>query len=149
MNADDQTEATADLHRPVSRMDPTVGGRLMTDHATEPTNTTGYDMSNYWRLVSNDGGLITGTWWVTRPDEKRGKQHVNPVDVTMWNEDRSCGLLLGCNDFTAFVKDGAVEPLQVRASRDYVTAEAEAREDEIKAAILAVVAAVEWSEVAL
>lgn len=47
--------------------------------------TTGHDMSRFWRLVNNDGGLITGTWWVTRPDEKRGTSHVKPIDVVMWS----------------------------------------------------------------
>ena len=40
-------------------------------------------MSRYWRLVTNDGGLITGTWWVTRPDGRKGTSHVKPIDVVM------------------------------------------------------------------
>lgn len=77
---------------------------------TDTNPTTGHDMSRYWRLVSNDGGLITGTWWVTRPD-KRGEQHVKPIDVTMWSEGRHHGLTLNSDNFTAFVKGSDVEPI--------------------------------------
>lgn len=107
--------------------------------------TIGHDMSRYWRLVSNEGGLITGTWWVTRPDDKRGgEQHVKPIDVVMWSEGRHHGLTLRSDDFTAFVKDGGVEPINVRARSAHVEAEANARLDEIAAAVLAVAAAPEW-----
>ena len=33
----------------------------------------GYDMTRYWRLVSVQG-IVSGTFWVTRPDEKRRGQ---------------------------------------------------------------------------
>lgn len=108
--------------------------------------TKGHDMSRYWRLVNNEGGLVTGTWWVTRPDDK-GKQHVTPVDVTIWDEARRGGVILKSDDFTAFVKDGQVEPIRVRARHIHVTAEANERLPEIEAAVLAVLAAVEWDEV--
>lgn len=108
-----------------------------------PEQTKGHDMSRYWRLVSNEGGLITGTWWVTKPTDK-GNQHVKPVDVVMWNEGRHAGVTLHLDDFTAFIKDGEVEPVNVHAHHDHVTREANARADEIAAAVLAVVAAVEW-----
>lgn len=108
--------------------------------------TTGHDMSRYWRLVSNDGGFITGTWWVTRPDEKRGgEQQVRPIDVTMWNEGRHFGVVLEQGAFAAFVKGGEVEPLHVRG-RDHIVAEVRERHDEIVAVVLAVAAAVEWPE---
>jgi hypothetical protein len=65
---------------------------------TEPTPaTTGHDMSRYWRLVSNEGGLITGTWWVSRPNG-RGEQHVKPIDVVMWSEGRYSGVTLHSED---------------------------------------------------
>jgi len=105
--------------------------------------TTGHDMSRYWRLVSNEGGLITGTWWVTRAD-RRGDQHVKPIDVVMWSEGRHSGLTLHSEDFTAFIKDGQVEPISVHARHSHVEAEANARLDEIAAAVLAVAAAPEW-----
>lgn len=108
---------------------------------TEPT--TAHDMSRYWRLVTNEGGLITGTWWVTRAN-KRGVHHVKPIDVIMWSEGRHSGLTLNSDDFTAFVKDGQVEPISVRAQHSHVEAEANARLDEITAAVLAVIAAPEW-----
>lgn len=108
--------------------------------------TKGHDMSRYWRLVSNEGGLVTGTWWVTRPDAK-GKQHVKPVDVTIWDEARHGGVILKLDDFTAFVRDGQVEPISVRSRHDHITAEAKGRLAEIEAAVLAVLAAVEWGEV--
>lgn len=108
-----------------------------------PEITTGHDMSRYWRLVTNDGGLITGTWWVTRPD--KGRQHVKPIDVVMWSEGRHHGLALKPDDFTAFVADGVVEPISVRARHDHVTHEATSRLAEIEAAVLAVIAGAEWS----
>lgn len=111
---------------------------------TDTNSTTGHDMSRHWRLVSNDGGLITGTWWVTRPD-KRGSQHVKPIDVTMWDENRRSGLTLQMDDFTAFVKGGEVEPIQVRARHAHVQAEAEARHDEIAAVVRVVAAAPDWT----
>jgi hypothetical protein len=119
----------------------------MGEHSAEKVAglTTGHDMSRYWRLVSNDGGLITGTWWVTRPD-RRGEQHVKPIDVTMWSEGRHSGLVLHSEDFTAFVRGGEVEPINVRARLAHVEAEANARLDEIAAAVLAVAAAPEWPE---
>lgn len=110
----------------------------MTEHVK------GHDMSRHWRLVTNEGGLITGTWWVTRPDERTGTSHARPVDVTMWNEGHHAGLKLHLNDFTAFVTDGAVDPILVRARHDYVTREATARLDEIETAVLDAVAAADW-----
>lgn len=111
---------------------------------TDTNPTTGHDMSRYWRLVSNDGGLITGTWWVTRPD-KRGEQHVKPIDVTMWDENHRSGLTLQMYDFTAFVKGGDVEPIQVRARHAHVQAEAEARHDEIADVVRVVAATPDWT----
>lgn len=108
------------------------------------TPTTGHDMSRYWRLVSNDGGLIAGTWWVTRPDE-RGKQHVKPIDVVMWDEGRHAGLTLQTDDLTAFVKGGDVEPIQVRARHAHVQAEAENRRDEIADVVRVVAATPDWT----
>jgi hypothetical protein len=105
---------------------------------------TGHDMSRYWRIVTNEGGLITGTWWVTRPDDRRGTSHVKPIDVVMWSEGKHHGLTLKPDDFTAFVTDGVVEPISVRAHHDYVTREAESRLPEIEAVVLAVIAAVDW-----
>lgn len=107
------------------------------------SETKGHDMSRHWRLVNNEGGLITGTWWVTRPNEK-GRQHVKPIDVVMWSEGRHHGLTLKPDDFTAFIKDGEVEPIHVSAHHDYVTREAESRLDEIAAVVLAVAAGAEW-----
>ena len=75
--------------------------------SAEQQQTKGHDMSHFWRLVSNDGGLVTGTWWVTRPDE-HGKQHVQPIGVTMWSEGRHHGFMLHLNDFTAFIEAGEV-----------------------------------------
>lgn len=109
------------------------------------TDTKGYDMSRFWRLVSNDGGLITGTWWVTRPDDRKGASHVKPIDVVMWSEGRHHGLTLHSEDFTAFVTDGVVEPIHIRARHDHVTSEANARADELAEVVLAVIGAVDWT----
>jgi len=106
---------------------------------------TGHDMSRFWRLVSNDGGLVKGTWWVTRPDAK-GRQHVKPIDVLMWDDTRRSALTLKLDDFTAFVNDGQVEPLSIRARFDHVQSEAEHRADEISEAVAVVAAAVDWPE---
>lgn len=108
--------------------------------------TKGHDMSNHWRLVSNEGGLVTGTWWVTRPNEK-GRQHVKPIDVVMWSEGRHHGLTLKPDDFTAFITGGEVEPIRVRSHHDHVEREASSRLDEIAATVLAVATSVEWPEV--
>jgi hypothetical protein len=104
---------------------------------------TGHDMSRFWRLVNNDGGLITGTWWVTRPDDRKGEQHIKPVDVTMWSEGRHHGLHLD-DAFTAFVANGEVKPIQVRSRHEHVQNEAEHRLSEIESVVLAVAAAVDW-----
>lgn len=109
--------------------------------------TIGHDMSRYWRLVSNDGGLVTGTWWVTRPDDRRGgEQHVKPIDVTVWSEGRHHGVTLHSEDFTAFVKGGEVEPISIHARHSHVEHEANERLDEITAVVVAVAAAPEWPE---
>ena len=113
--------------------------------STEQQQTKGHDMTHFWRLVSNDGGLVTGTWWVTRPDE-HGKQHVQPIDVTMWSEGRHHGFTLHLNDFTAFIKGGEVEPIRVRSRHSHIESEANARLDEITAAARAVAASVDWPE---
>ena len=105
----------------------------------------GHDMSRYWRLVSNEGGDITGTWWVTRPDEK-GEQHVKPIDVLMWAEGHHHGFTLKADDFTAFVTNGEVEPISIRARHEHVQHEAEDRHDEIAAVVAVVAASVEWPE---
>ena len=117
----------------------------MTEHNTKVA-VKGHDMSRYWRLVSSEGGLVTGTWWVTRPD-RRGTLHVKPIDVVMWSEGKRSGLTLHSEDFTAFVRDGQVEPIRVRARHSRVEAEANARLDEIAATVLVVAAAPEWPEV--
>lgn len=109
----------------------------------EPTS--GHDMSRYWRLVSNEGGLITGTWWVTRAN-RRGAQHVKPIDVVMWSEGRHSGLTLHMDDLTAFIKAGRVEPIDIRSRHSHVEAEARGRLDEIASAVLAVAAAADWPE---
>src|SRR5690606_12561987 len=59
-----------------------------------------YDMSEHWKLVSVDGGLVTGTVWVTR-------KHVRPVDVTVWDgPERHSGRIVYSDGFTAFIEDG-------------------------------------------
>lgn len=107
------------------------------------SRTTGHDMSHYWRLVSNENGLITGTWWVTRPDDQ-GRQHVKPIDVVLWSEGRHHGLTLGSDDLTAFITDGEVEPIRARARHDHVTREANARADELADVVRVVAAAANW-----
>lgn len=115
----------------------------MTTSPGSVTPTKGHDMSRFWRLVSNENGGITGTWWVTRPNS-RGDQHVRPVDAVMWDEDRRSGLTLHMDDFTVFINGGVVEPIRVRSRHAHVEAEAKDRLDEIAAVVLVVAAAVEW-----
>lgn len=106
----------------------------------------GYDMSRSWRLVATDGGPVTGTWWVTAPDAKRGgQQHVTPVEVTIWDEGRHYGYTLGRNDFTAFIRDGEVEPLQL-STRDHCEAFVRDNMPAVIAAVLAAAAGAEWPE---
>ena len=112
----------------------------MTETTTE---VKGYDMSRYWRLASTDGGEVVGTWWVSRPD-RRGTVHVKPIDVLLWAEGRHHGWTLKSDDFTAFITDGVVEPINVHSRHDHVTHEAMSRLPEIEAAVLAAAAAVEW-----
>ena len=100
----------------------------------------GHDMSHHWRLVSVDGGPVTGTFWVQRP--RRMGTWVIAVDVTLWDEGRTWGSVLIPGDLSAMVEGGAVDlaVLRPRSNEEFVRE----REAEIKAAVLAAVAAVEW-----
>ena len=104
----------------------------------------GHDMSRHWRMVAVDGGRVTGTWWVTRPD-RRGEVHVKPIDVTIWNgPERHWGRF--CTDtrgLTAFVK-GAELSIPEHMIRGPWRDDALAALDEVAASIRAAVAAVEW-----
>ena len=47
-------------------------------------------MTRYWRLVSVEGGPVTGTFWVRRPSGR--ETVVTAVDVTVWADDaHTCG----------------------------------------------------------
>lgn len=102
----------------------------------------GHDMSHHWRLVSVEGGLVTGTFWVTRPSEKRrGQIYVYTVDVNIWDEDRGFGRCLTTKDVTATVIDG-VPDLRIIRGRWADLTEDDA--EHLKAAVLAAANAVEW-----
>jgi hypothetical protein len=106
----------------------------------------GWDMTRYWRLVSVDGGPVTGTFWVTRPDEeRRGKIHVYAVDVTLWDEERTFGRCFTTNDVTATVIDGVPDLGIVRGRWADLT---EDDAEHFKAAALAAANAVEWEPLA-
>jgi len=105
----------------------------------------GYDMTRYWRLVSVQG-IVSGTFWVTRPDEKRrGKIHVHAVDVTLWDEDRNFGRCFTTKDVTATVIDGVPDLGIVRGRWADLT---EDDAEHFKAAVLAAANAVEWEPLA-
>ena len=101
----------------------------------------GHDMSHHWRLVSVDGGPVSGTFWVQRP-RLTAATWVIAVDVTVWDEDRTWGLVLIPGDLSAMVKDGVVDlaVLRPRGNEEFVRE----READIKAAVLAAANAVEW-----
>jgi len=101
----------------------------------------GYDMSRYWRLVSVEG-IVSGTFWVDRPDEKRrGQIYVSTVDVTLWDEDRRFGRCLTTKDVTATVVDGVADLGIIRGRWADLT---EDDAEHLKAAVLAAANAVEW-----
>lgn len=101
----------------------------------------GYDMTRYWRLASVEGPA-SGTFWVTRPDEKRrGQIRVSAVDVTLWDEERAFGRCFATNDVTATVIDGVPRLGVVRGRwADLTKDDAE----NLKAAVLAAANAIEW-----
>ena len=101
----------------------------------------GYDMTRYWRLASV-GGPASGTFWVTRPDERRGQIRVSAVDVTLWDEERAFGRCFATNDVTATVIDG-VPDLGIVRGRWADLPEADA--EHFKAAVLAAANAIEWA----
>jgi hypothetical protein len=100
-------------------------------------------MSHFWRLVSVEGGPVTGTFWVTRPNEKRrGQIYVHTVDVTLWDEDRNnFGRCFTTKDVTATVIDGVPDLGIVRGRWADLT---EDDAEHLKAAVLAAANAVEW-----
>ena len=65
-----------------------------------------YDMSEFWRIISNDGDRIRGDWKVARP--KSGNAWINAIDVVIWNEGHSSGRILHFGDLTAEYRDGEV-----------------------------------------
>ena len=103
-----------------------------------------FDMSRYWRLVSVEGGRVNGTFWVQWP--KYGMTWVSAVDVAIWDEElrRTWGHALTRGELSATVKDGTVD---IRVLRPGVNEEfVRECEVDIKDAILAAVAAVEWPD---
>ena len=71
---------------------------------------TAYDMGKFWRLVTVDGGLVTGTFWVSLGRSADSQAvHVKTVDVVVWaDERRSSGRVLYSDSLTAFIEDGEV-----------------------------------------
>ena len=100
----------------------------------------GYDMTRYWRLASVEGPA-SGTFWVTRPDERRGQIRVSAVDVTLWDEERAFGRCFATNDVTATVIDGVPRLGVVRGRWADLT---EDDAENLKAAVLAAANAIEW-----
>ena len=100
----------------------------------------GHDMSHHWRLVSVEGPA-SGTFWVTRPDERRGQIRVSAVDVTLWDEERAFGRCFATNDVTATVIDGVPRLGVVRGRWADLT---EDDAENLKAAVLAAANAIEW-----
>ena len=97
-------------------------------------------MTRYWRLVSVEG-IVSGTFWVTRPDERRGQIRVSAVDVTLWDEERAFGRCFATNDVTATVIDGVPRLGVVRGRWADLT---EDDAENLRAAVLAAANAIEW-----
>ena len=105
----------------------------------------GWDMTRYWRLVSVEG-IVSGTFWVTRPDEeRRGQIYAHTGDVNIWDEERRFGRCLTTKDVTATVIDGVPDLGIVRGRWADLT---EDDAEHLKAAVLAAANAVEWEPLA-
>lgn len=103
----------------------------------------GHDMSRSWRLVSVEGGCVTGTFWVAAPSRKC-RQVVKAVDVLVWvNEERIWGRVV--TDMTAFVEGGEVH-INPRMIDEQVRDDVLAQIDAMKSAVKAAADAVEWGE---
>lgn len=101
----------------------------------------GHDMSQHWRLVSVDGGPVTGTFWVSKPDHRR--QIVKAIDVSVWFDDHTWGRHF--TDMTALIKAGEVDILD-RTIDERVRADVLTQLDALKAAVLAAATAVTWPQ---
>jgi hypothetical protein len=104
-----------------------------------------YDMGRFWRLVSVDGGRVTGTFWVTLPDE-RGRAHVKSVDVVVWaDDDHTSGRVLYSDSLDVFVEGDEIRvpehTIRERVRDDVL----DAMDDVLNAARLALAAAAEVS----
>lgn len=102
----------------------------------------GHDMSKFWRLVSVEGGLVTGTWWVSSPD-RRGESWVKSVDVVVWHDElHRSGVVMNAG-ITASVAGGVVDLPRhmIHGQHKYAVW---SNLDAVKASILAAVEAVEW-----
>lgn len=111
----------------------------MADSRSTPT---GYDMSRHWRLVSIDGGLVTGVFWVAAPSGRDQSQTVSTVDVIVWSDlGHSRGRVFGSKDATVWIEDGQPS-FNPNAVPDAIRADAIERQEEIKAAALAAATAV-------
>ena len=104
----------------------------------------GHDMSHFCRLVSVEGGPVTGTFRVHRPTRLTAGAWVIAVDVTVLDEEqrRVWRQVLNHRDLSAVVEDGVVDliVLHPRGNEEFVRE----READIKAAVLAAANAVEW-----
>ena len=108
---------------------------------TDQTIPKGYDMSEHWRLVSVDGGPLTGTFWVTRATD-RWPARVTSIDATLWDRTADYGFVYGPRDLSADVVNGQAE-LDVRTVPERRRALVEDYLDEVRAA-LAAAAAIAW-----
>lgn len=107
-----------------------------------PDDITACDMSRYWRLVSVSDCPVTGTFWVSRPDQQGTL--VQAVKVTVWADpQRTWGRVV--TDMTAWVKGDEVDIPEHMI--DYrVRADVLDQLDDVKAAVLAAARAVEWGD---
>lgn len=102
-----------------------------------------YDMGQYWRLVSVDGGRVTGTFWVSLPASSQREAHVTSVDVIVWVDDKhTWGRTLYSDSLIAFVKDGEVR-IPEHSIREHVRADVLDAMDAMVTAIRLAVAAAE------
>ncbi|MCZ4069243.1 hypothetical protein O1W71_16355 [Microbacterium sp. H37-C3] len=87
----------------------TMGSESMnTNHTDGAHDVSAYSMSRFQRVVGTDGRL-SGTWVVMLASD-RHRASVRPHDVTVYDEGRHSGRILGPDSLLAWVaKDGTVD----------------------------------------
>lgn len=88
------------------------------------TEIRAFDMSRYQRLIATDGGQVTGTFKVSPPSRPDRETWVIPIDVVLWDEYRSGGMILYSDDMTCAVRDGVAELCTYNTSKEAIIKDA-------------------------